>query len=184
MVFMDIMMTADEMVEVATSNLKKRPTKSSFVRGGGDRTQKAVKFTDGSAAAAERRLSQSSYRSQGQSSGSDSHRSTSSTRRTRVSHDEKRGAEADTFRVEAAIYENRTQALQARTLVSENASLIAKNYSAAFNGNRQLTHQNTEDLFRNKQAMLSAMQMLNEANKGHPRSQFQNQLPTPIPSPA
>lgn len=37
------------------------------------------------------------------------------------------------------------------------ASLVAKNYASAFNGNRQLTSHNTDDLFRNRLAILDAM---------------------------
>ena len=41
--------------------------------------------------------------------------------------------------------------------MQENASLIAKNYASAFGGNRQLTNQNTDDLFRNRLGILRAM---------------------------
>ena len=49
----------------------------------------------------------------------------------------------DGSRVENAVEENTLNALQARVLVHENAALIAKNYSSAFNGNRHMTNQNT-----------------------------------------
>jgi len=83
------------------------------------------------------------------------------------------------FELENAVMFNRGQAYVTRSLVSENAALIRKNYecvvvahphvplaasqanapppnknSAAFTGNRQLANQNTDDLFRNRQALI------------------------------
>ena len=58
-------------------------------------------------------------------------------------------------RVETDIDELRSNAYRARALVSENAATITKNYGAAFNGNRQLANQNTDDLFRNRLAIVS-----------------------------
>ena len=60
----------------------------------------------------------------------------------------------DLFAVEAAIFDNASNAFLARSLVNENASLIAKNYSSVFDGNRQLADQNTNDLFRNRLAIV------------------------------
>ena len=68
-----------------------------------------------------------------------------------------KSADAGYFRVENAVEENTLNALQARVLVHENAALIAKNYSSAFNGNRHMTNQNTEDLFSNRLAILDIM---------------------------
>ena len=60
------------------------------------------------------------------------------------------------FRVENAVTENQVNALQARSQVQENAALIQKNYSSAFSGNWQMINQNTDDLTRNRLAILSA----------------------------
>ena len=68
-----------------------------------------------------------------------------------------KSADAAFFRVENAVEENTLNALQARVLVHENAALIAKNYSSAFNGNRHMTNQNTDDLFANRLAILEIM---------------------------
>ena len=57
---------------------------------------------------------------------------------------------ADLFLAECEVMKNRTNAYMARSLVHENKALIDKNYNSAFNGNRQLANQNTEDLFRNR----------------------------------
>lgn len=64
-------------------------------------------------------------------------------------------AASELFRVENAVFENMVMALQGRSLVQTNSALIQKNYSSAFAGNRQLAYQNTEDIFRNRLAILS-----------------------------
>jgi hypothetical protein len=61
------------------------------------------------------------------------------------------------FEVEAQVMYNRANCYLTRSLVQENQALIQKNYTAAFMGNRQLANGNTDDLFRNRVALLSAM---------------------------
>ena len=67
------------------------------------------------------------------------------------------GSRAELFELEAAVFENRSCAYEARSVVEENAALINKNYHSAFEGNRQLTNQNTEDLFRNRLALMDTL---------------------------
>ena len=45
----------------------------------------------------------------------------------------------------------------ARSVVEENHDSILKNYHAAFRGNRNLANANTDDLFRNRFAILRAV---------------------------
>jgi len=66
------------------------------------------------------------------------------------------------FELENRVRGNRGQAYATRALVSENAALINKNYQAAFMGNRQLANQNTEDLFRNRFAIIRNIQAKND----------------------
>ncbi len=47
----------------------------------------------------------------------------------------------------------------ARSVVEENHDSILKNYHAAFRGNRNLANANTDDLFRNRFAILRAMKI-------------------------
>jgi len=61
---------------------------------------------------------------------------------------------AKIFALENQVMFNRAQAYAARSLVNENSALINKNYQAAFIGNRQLANQNTDDLFRNRTAIV------------------------------
>jgi len=58
------------------------------------------------------------------------------------------------FDVENAVLYNRGQAYLVRSVVQENQSSISRNYAAAFLGNRQLANQNTEDIFRNRTAIV------------------------------
>jgi hypothetical protein len=66
------------------------------------------------------------------------------------------------FEVEAAVTTNRAKAYASRSSVEENRAGILKNYTAAFMGNRQLANQNTDDVFRNRKALLSALDASND----------------------
>ena len=44
-------------------------------------------------------------------------------------------------------------------MIEENRTMIMRNYSSAFVGNRQMANQNTEDIFKNRTAILDAMQV-------------------------
>merc|ERR1719158_1402871 len=44
-------------------------------------------------------------------------------------------------------------------MIEENRNLILQNYSAAFVGNRQMANQNTDDIFKNRVAILDAMKI-------------------------
>jgi hypothetical protein len=47
----------------------------------------------------------------------------------------------------------------ARAVVEENHASILRNYHAAFRGNRNLANSNTEDVFRNRYAILRTMKI-------------------------
>ena len=80
------------------------------------------------------------------------------------------------FEVEASVTSNRAKAYATRSIVEENRAGILKNYTAAFMGNRQLANQNTDDVFRNRKAILATLEansdveanyresLINEAN--------------------
>jgi len=61
------------------------------------------------------------------------------------------------FELEGQVTHNKAKAYMCRSVVAENASLIAKNYNAAFLGNRQLANENTDALFRNRVALFSCL---------------------------
>jgi len=58
------------------------------------------------------------------------------------------------FELENSVLYNLALAHATRSLVVENHAIINKNYAAAFNGNRPLANQNTDDLFRNRTAIV------------------------------
>jgi len=61
------------------------------------------------------------------------------------------------FEVEATVTSNRAKAYATRSIIEENRAMILKNYTAAFMGNRQLANQNTDDVFRNRQALIATV---------------------------
>merc|ERR1719311_264118 len=52
---------------------------------------------------------------------------------------------------------NKEGVYEARSMIEENRCNIFKNYSAAFVGNRQMANQNTDDIFKNRIAILDAL---------------------------
>lgn len=58
------------------------------------------------------------------------------------------------YELENTVHANRAQAYLVRAQVRENLFAVLKNYTAAFNGNRQLANENTADLFRNRTAIV------------------------------
>lgn len=66
------------------------------------------------------------------------------------------------FELDGAVNHNKAKAYLLRSKVAENTALIAKNYNAAFLGNRQLANENTDALFRNRIALMQALPTNNE----------------------
>jgi len=69
---------------------------------------------------------------------------------------------AKIFELEGSVNHNKAKAYMLRSKVAENAALIAKNYNAAFLGNRQLANENTDALFRNRIALMQCLPATNE----------------------
>ena len=61
------------------------------------------------------------------------------------------------YELENQVLWNKAQAYGERSMIEENRSLILKNYAAAFLGNRQMANQNTDDIFRNRKAILQSL---------------------------
>ena len=61
------------------------------------------------------------------------------------------------FELESTVMWNKAQAYRERAMIEENRALILKNYMAAFIGNRQMANQNTDDIFRNREAILQSL---------------------------
>merc|ERR1740117_1149567 len=56
--------------------------------------------------------------------------------------------------LESTVFGNKQKIFGQCAYLEENRSLILKNYSAAFMGNRLMANQNTDDIFRNRTAIL------------------------------
>ena len=74
------------------------------------------------------------------------------------------------FEVEAAVTSNRAKAYASRSSIEENRAGILNNYTAAFMGNRQLANQNTDDVFRNRKAILASLTPSNEVEENFQES--------------
>ena len=75
------------------------------------------------------------------------------------------------YALEATVMWNKAEAYRQRAMIEENRAQILKNYSAAFMGNRQIANQNTDDIFRNRLALLDSM-----AAKGQVQENFVNSM--------
>jgi len=64
---------------------------------------------------------------------------------------------------------NKSKLYTIRAIIEENRALILKNYAAAFTGNRQVANQNTDDIFKNRVAILDALK-----TEGQVQENFRN----------
>ena len=58
------------------------------------------------------------------------------------------------FAIDAEVMTNKAMIYSSRAIIEENRSMILSNYSAAFMGNRQLANHNTDEIFKNRHAIL------------------------------
>jgi len=61
------------------------------------------------------------------------------------------------YEIEAKVMENKQMIYGERSYIEENRQLILKNYAAAFMGNRQIANTNTDDIFKNRYAILKTL---------------------------
>jgi vacuolar-type H+-ATPase subunit I/STV1 len=61
------------------------------------------------------------------------------------------------FELEASVNHNKARSYLLRSRITENSDLILANRSAAFLGNRQLANDNTDQIFRNRLALLKTL---------------------------
>jgi len=67
--------------------------------------------------------------------------------------------EANIHNLHIAVMLNKEAVYEERSRIEGNRVLILKNYSAAFIGNRQMSNQNTEDVYKNRSAILGALKV-------------------------
>jgi len=65
--------------------------------------------------------------------------------------------QADLNELRLAVSTNKEGIYEARSMIEENRTLIMRNYSSAFVGNRQIANQNTDDIFKNRFAIMDSM---------------------------
>ena len=63
------------------------------------------------------------------------------------------------FEATSSVMANKAKAYATRSVIEENRLLVLRNYSGAFMGNRQLANQNTEDMFRNREAIINNIEV-------------------------
>ena len=68
----------------------------------------------------------------------------------------------DIFELETSVNSNKQLVYSTRATIDQNYSSIMRNYSTAFLSNHNLTTQNTDNLFRNRVAILSNMEVEGE----------------------
>ena len=66
------------------------------------------------------------------------------------------------FELETSINSNKTLVYSTRATIEQNYTSIMRNYSSTFLGNHNLTTQNTDNLFRNRVAILTNMEVEGE----------------------
>lgn len=59
--------------------------------------------------------------------------------------------------LESTVLGNKQQLYMERAIIEENRMLILKNFTAAFMGNRQMANQNTDDILRNRKAIVKSV---------------------------
>ena len=72
------------------------------------------------------------------------------------------GNRREIFELETSINLNKSLVYSTRATVEQNYTSIMRNYSSAFLGNHNLTTQNTDNLFRNRVAILTNMEVEGE----------------------
>jgi len=68
-----------------------------------------------------------------------------------------RANKADLFELDSMVMNNKHGIYAERAMIEENRALIAKNYAAAFLGNRQEANTNTDEIFKNRKAILDGL---------------------------
>jgi hypothetical protein len=75
------------------------------------------------------------------------------------------------FKIDADVMTNKANAYLSRSIIEENRMMILSNYSAAFLGNRQLANSNTDEVFDNRNAILSNYKAKNEVEENYINAQ-------------
>ena len=66
------------------------------------------------------------------------------------------------FRIDSNIRSTNNLIFQSRQIIEENRSMILNNYTSAFSGNNRLANANTEEIFKNRNSILTKIKVNNE----------------------
>jgi len=67
---------------------------------------------------------------------------------------------------------NKSKLQTIRSIIEENRALVLKNYAGAFIGNRQVANQNTDDIFKNRIAILDALKTEGQVQENFRNSKY------------
>ena len=65
------------------------------------------------------------------------------------------------FRIDSEIKSNNSLIFQSRQMIEENRSMILNNYTSSFSGNNRLANINTDEIFKNRNSILSKIKKNN-----------------------
>merc|ERR1712216_980222 len=80
--------------------------------------------------------------------------------------------EATLHKLYLDVMTNKEKLYGVRALIEENRARILENYSAAFIGNRQIANQNTDDIFKNRSAILDTLQVEGQSKENFRNSKY------------
>ena len=75
------------------------------------------------------------------------------------------------FSIDAEVMTNKALIYSSRSIIEENRSMILSNYAAAFMGNRQLANNNTDEIFKNRHAILDNINTQNDTESNFVNAQ-------------
>ena len=75
------------------------------------------------------------------------------------------------FAIDAEVMTNKALIYSSRSIIEENRSMILSNYAAAFMGNRQLANNNTDEIFKNRHAILDNINTQNDTESNFVNAQ-------------
>jgi len=80
--------------------------------------------------------------------------------------------EANIHNLAIAVTQDKAHVYEERSRIEGNRTLILKNYSAAFVGNRQMANQNTDDIYKNRSAILDALTVSGSVQENFRNSKY------------
>merc|ERR1712110_217724 len=80
--------------------------------------------------------------------------------------------EAELHSVYLEVMTNKEKLYDLRAFIEDNRAKILANYAEAFVGNRQVANQNTDDIFKNRSALLDSMTIEGQSQENYRNSKY------------